>query len=173
MHCASPKNSQKNDEPRKCGSESRFEPRRLAAERQGDPDHEAEFAGADRRTIGPELRRGRQQNPNCQKQITGHEKDFRSGYAKLERAASVLRWRSRARRTTATLRTCCRPCSNPGRQSSWCGARTFQTVDYAERHAREIPETRLVRIKSAGHIPMENDPKTVAGALAEFFATQR
>ena len=44
----------------------------------------------------------------------------------------------------------------------------FQTVDYAERHAREIPETRLVRIKSAGHIPMENDPKAVAGALAEF-----
>ena len=29
-------------------------------------------------------------------------------------------------------------------------------------------ETRLVRIKSAGHIPMENDPKAVAGALAEF-----
>jgi pimeloyl-ACP methyl ester carboxylesterase len=44
----------------------------------------------------------------------------------------------------------------------------FQTVDYAERHAREIPETRLVRIKSASHIPMENDPKAVAGALAEF-----
>jgi pimeloyl-ACP methyl ester carboxylesterase len=46
----------------------------------------------------------------------------------------------------------------------------FQTIDYAERYAREIPDTRLVRIKSAGHIPMENDPKTVAGALAEFFA---
>jgi len=38
---------------------------------------------------------------------------------------------------------------------------------------REIPETRLVRIKSAGHIPMENDPKAVAGALAEFFAAER
>ncbi|HWW84145.1 MAG TPA: alpha/beta hydrolase [Vicinamibacterales bacterium] len=46
----------------------------------------------------------------------------------------------------------------------------FQTIDYAERYAREIPNTRLVRIKSAGHIPMENDPKAVAGALAEFFA---
>jgi pimeloyl-ACP methyl ester carboxylesterase len=45
----------------------------------------------------------------------------------------------------------------------------FQTVDYAERYAREIPETKLVRIKSAGHIPMENDPKAVARALAEFF----
>jgi pimeloyl-ACP methyl ester carboxylesterase len=41
-----------------------------------------------------------------------------------------------------------------------------------ERCAREIPETRLVRIKPAGHIPMENDPK-VAGALAGFFAAER
>lgn len=49
----------------------------------------------------------------------------------------------------------------------------FQTVEYAERYAREIPETKLVRIKSAGHIPMENDPKAVAGALAEFFAAER
>jgi hypothetical protein len=37
----------------------------------------------------------------------------------------------------------------------------------------EIPETMLVRIKSAGHIPMENDPKAAAGALAEFFAAER
>lgn len=49
----------------------------------------------------------------------------------------------------------------------------FQTVDNAERYAREIPETRLVRIKSAGHIPMENDPQAVARALAEFFAAAR
>jgi pimeloyl-ACP methyl ester carboxylesterase len=49
----------------------------------------------------------------------------------------------------------------------------FQTVDYAERYAHEIPETRLVRIKAAGHIPMENDPKAVAGALVEFFAAER
>src|SRR5216684_8417997 len=49
----------------------------------------------------------------------------------------------------------------------------FQTVDNAERYAREIPETGLVRIKSAGHIPMENDPKAVAGALVEFFAAER
>ena len=45
----------------------------------------------------------------------------------------------------------------------------FQTVDYAERYEREIRKTRLVRIKSAGHIPMENNPNAVAGALAEFF----
>jgi pimeloyl-ACP methyl ester carboxylesterase len=49
----------------------------------------------------------------------------------------------------------------------------FQTVDYAERYAREIPETRLVRIKLAGHIPMENDPKAVSGALAEFFTAKQ
>ncbi len=49
----------------------------------------------------------------------------------------------------------------------------FQTVDYAERYAREIPETRLVPIQSAGHIPMENDTKAVAGALAGFFAAER
>jgi pimeloyl-ACP methyl ester carboxylesterase len=48
----------------------------------------------------------------------------------------------------------------------------FQTVDYAERYVHEIPETQLVRIKSAGHIPMENDPKAVAGALTEFFAAE-
>ena len=55
----------------------------------------------------------------------------------------------------------------------WDEDAPFQTVDNAERYAREIPETRLVRIKSAGHIPMENDPKAVAGALAEFFAAER
>ena len=49
----------------------------------------------------------------------------------------------------------------------------FQTGDYAERYEREIPKTRLVRIKSAGHIPMENNPNAVAGALAEFFAAER
>ena len=45
----------------------------------------------------------------------------------------------------------------------------FQTVDHAELFAAEIPATKLVRIRSAGHIPMENDPRAVAGALAEFF----
>jgi hypothetical protein len=31
----------------------------------------------------------------------------------------------------------------------------FQTVDDAERYAREIPETVLVWIKPAGDLPME------------------
>ena len=35
------------------------------------------------------------------------------------------------------------------------------------------PGTVLVRIKSAGHIPMKNAPKAVAGALAEFFVAER
>ena len=45
----------------------------------------------------------------------------------------------------------------------------FQTVDYAERFAAEIPATRLVRIPAAGHIPMENDPAAIARALGDFF----
>jgi pimeloyl-ACP methyl ester carboxylesterase len=44
---------------------------------------------------------------------------------------------------------------------------------FRERYARKIPETRLVRIKSAGHIAREDDPKAVAGALTEFFAAER
>lgn len=45
----------------------------------------------------------------------------------------------------------------------------FQTVDYAERFAAEIPGTKLVRIPAAGHIPTENNPTAVARALADFF----
>jgi pimeloyl-ACP methyl ester carboxylesterase len=46
----------------------------------------------------------------------------------------------------------------------------FQPVTYAERFAVEILASTLVRIPSAGHIPMENDPGAVAGALAAFFS---
>ncbi|MDT0303627.1 alpha/beta fold hydrolase [Streptomonospora wellingtoniae] len=45
----------------------------------------------------------------------------------------------------------------------------FQKVEYAERFASEIPQTTLVRIPEAGHIPMENAPGLVARALADFF----
>jgi len=38
--------------------------------------------------------------------------------------------------------------------------------------SRPVPETWLARIKSAGHIAMEHDPKLVAGTLAEFFAAE-
>jgi len=33
-------------------------------------------------------------------------------------------------------------------------------------------ETTLIRIKSASYIPMENDPKEAAAALAEFIAAE-
>lgn len=51
----------------------------------------------------------------------------------------------------------------------WGEDDTFQPVRYAERFVAEVPEARLVRVASAGHIPMENDPDAVARALATFF----
>jgi pimeloyl-ACP methyl ester carboxylesterase len=51
----------------------------------------------------------------------------------------------------------------------WGEDDTFQEVRHAERFAAEMPETALVRVPGAGHIPMENDPAAVAGALARFF----
>ncbi|MEU7864339.1 alpha/beta hydrolase [Nonomuraea sp. NPDC049141] len=51
----------------------------------------------------------------------------------------------------------------------WGEDDTFQEVGYAERFAAEIPNTTLVRIPGAGHIPMENDAPAVTGALARFF----
>jgi pimeloyl-ACP methyl ester carboxylesterase len=51
----------------------------------------------------------------------------------------------------------------------WGEDDTFQEVRHAERFAAEMPATTLVRIPGAGHIPMENDPAAVSGALAKFF----
>lgn len=51
----------------------------------------------------------------------------------------------------------------------WGEDDTFQPVTYAERFAAEIPDTTLVRVPEAGHIPMENDPDAVADALVTFF----
>ncbi|WP_454855933.1 alpha/beta fold hydrolase [Promicromonospora soli] len=44
----------------------------------------------------------------------------------------------------------------------------FQRLAYAERFAAEIPHTTLVRVPDAGHIPTENAPGRVAGALSGF-----
>ncbi|NPT61046.1 alpha/beta fold hydrolase [Paraburkholderia elongata] len=52
----------------------------------------------------------------------------------------------------------------------WGEADSFQLVEYAETFAKEIPNTQLVRIPKAGHIPMGNDAAAVARALAGFFA---
>jgi pimeloyl-ACP methyl ester carboxylesterase len=52
----------------------------------------------------------------------------------------------------------------------WGEDDSFQLVEHAERFAKEIPNTQLIRIPRAGHIPMENDAVAVARALAGFFA---
>ncbi|WP_321890231.1 alpha/beta fold hydrolase [Paraburkholderia bannensis] len=51
----------------------------------------------------------------------------------------------------------------------WGEDDSFQLVEHAQRFANEMPHTTLVRIPAAGHIPTENDPKTIANALIDFF----
>ena len=46
----------------------------------------------------------------------------------------------------------------------------FQSVEFAERFATEMQNTKLVRIARAAHFPTENDPKGVSKALGDFFA---
>jgi pimeloyl-ACP methyl ester carboxylesterase len=46
----------------------------------------------------------------------------------------------------------------------------FQSVEYAERFVAQVPNSGLVRIPGAGHIPMENSPGAVALALGNFFS---
>ncbi len=47
----------------------------------------------------------------------------------------------------------------------------FETVEYAEKFASEIPRTTLIRIPEADHIPTENAPCRIARALVDFFTT--
>ncbi|HEY4351388.1 MAG TPA: alpha/beta hydrolase [Paraburkholderia sp.] len=51
----------------------------------------------------------------------------------------------------------------------WGEDDAFQRIEFAERFAKDIPHTTLVRIAAAGHIPMENNPQAVAHALIGFF----
>ena len=51
----------------------------------------------------------------------------------------------------------------------WGEDDSFQPVTYAERFVAEMPNSRLVRIPNAGHIPMENNPAMVADTLSTFF----
>lgn len=53
----------------------------------------------------------------------------------------------------------------------WGEDDAFEKVAYAERFAREIPHTALVRVPGARHIPTENAPARVARALAGFLRT--
>jgi len=45
----------------------------------------------------------------------------------------------------------------------------YQKVEYAERFASETPQTTLIRIPEAAHIPTENAPDQIARALIDFF----
>lgn len=45
----------------------------------------------------------------------------------------------------------------------------FQPVGYAERFEREMPNSRLVAVPGARHIPMEDDPERIGDELARFF----
>jgi len=47
----------------------------------------------------------------------------------------------------------------------------FEKVEYAEKFALEIPQTTLIRIPEADHIPTENAPGQIARALIDFFTT--
>ncbi|MGW7080384.1 alpha/beta fold hydrolase [Streptomyces sp. NPDC054866] len=51
----------------------------------------------------------------------------------------------------------------------WGEEDAFERVEYAERFASEMPNTTLVRVPDAGHIPTENAPGGIARALVDFF----
>lgn len=48
----------------------------------------------------------------------------------------------------------------------------FQPITYAEIFAANEPNTELIRIPNAGHIPMENDHRAVGDALGRFFSSR-
>ncbi|WP_109477074.1 alpha/beta hydrolase [Paraburkholderia sp. C35] len=51
----------------------------------------------------------------------------------------------------------------------WGEDDTFQVVQNAEHFVSQIPQSKLVRIAKAGHIPTENDAAAVAQAMIGFF----
>jgi pimeloyl-ACP methyl ester carboxylesterase len=51
----------------------------------------------------------------------------------------------------------------------WGEDDAFESVEYAEKFAAEIPRTTLIRIPEADHIPTENAPGRIARALIDFF----
>lgn len=52
----------------------------------------------------------------------------------------------------------------------WGEDDSFEKVDYAEKFATEIPQTTLVRIPGADHIPTESAPRRIGRVLGGFFA---
>lgn len=55
----------------------------------------------------------------------------------------------------------------------WGADDEFQPVHYAERFAAEMPETSLVRVPGARHIPMEDSPDLVAQSIRQFVLAPR
>ncbi|MEV0704162.1 alpha/beta hydrolase [Saccharopolyspora sp. NPDC050389] len=51
----------------------------------------------------------------------------------------------------------------------WGEDDAFEKVEYAEKFALEIPQSTLIRIPEADHIPTENAPGQIARALIDFF----
>jgi pimeloyl-ACP methyl ester carboxylesterase len=51
----------------------------------------------------------------------------------------------------------------------WGEDDSFEKVEYAEKFALEVPQTTLIRIPEADHIPTENAPHQIARALIDFF----
>lgn len=58
--------------------------------------------------------------------------------------------------------------SNQPKLLIWGEDDDFQKVEFAERFVTEIPNSRLVRVKKAGHIPTANDAAGIAQAMIEF-----
>jgi pimeloyl-ACP methyl ester carboxylesterase len=50
----------------------------------------------------------------------------------------------------------------------WGEDDSFEKVEYAEKFALEVPQTTLIRIPEADHIPTENAPGEIASALIDF-----
>ncbi|WP_246585633.1 alpha/beta fold hydrolase [Streptomyces yatensis] len=50
----------------------------------------------------------------------------------------------------------------------WGEEDLHERVEYAERFASEVPHTTLIRIPNADHIPTENAPDHIGGALTDF-----
>src|SRR5262249_48079117 len=51
----------------------------------------------------------------------------------------------------------------------WGEDDSFQKVEFAERFVQEIPNSRLIRIHKAGHIPTATDSEVIAAEMQKFF----
>ncbi|MFJ2769217.1 alpha/beta fold hydrolase [Streptomyces sp. NPDC087300] len=75
-------------------------------------------------------------------------------------------------RYTLELVPALRRCTTP-KLLVWGEDDAYEKVAYAERFAAEMPETTLVRVPGADHLPTENAPGLIARTLADFFTARR